>query len=90
MKKNIANTAQWHANLLQRLTQDIPEIRPAFLSSETFLILNSLRGFRYFFRHAYGANIEYNQLKLNLDKALKIKEYLDKDCDSFINKIAAE
>ncbi|TVQ43363.1 MAG: hypothetical protein EA365_12780 [Gloeocapsa sp. DLM2.Bin57] len=89
-ENNITNTAQWHANLLTRLSQNIPGIRPAFLTEETFLILNSLRGFRHFFRHAYGANIEYDQLKINLDKALKLREYLAKDCDNFLKKIAAE
>ncbi len=89
-ENNITNTAQWHANLLTRLSQNIPEIRPAFLSEETFLILNSLRGFRHFFRHAYGADIEYIQLKINLDKALKLREYLDKDCDKFLQQISAK
>ena len=83
-ENNISNSSQWHANLLQRLTQDIPEIRPAFLSEETFLLLNSLRGFRHFFRHAYGANIEYNQLKINLDKAILVLVYLEQDYENFL------
>ena len=86
-ENNISNSAQWHANLLQRLTQDIPEIRPAFLAEETFLLLNSLRGFRHFFRHAYGANIEYNQLKINLDKAIIVLVYLEQDCENFLKQL---
>jgi hypothetical protein len=86
-ENNISNSAQWQANLLQRLTQDIPEIRPAFLSEETFLLLNSLRGFRHFFRHAYGANIEYNQLKINLDKAILVLVYLGQDCENFLKQL---
>ena len=69
------------------MTQDIPEIRPAFLSEKTFLLLNSLRGFRHFFRHAYGANIEYNQLKINLDKAILVLVYLGQDCENFVKQL---
>lgn len=86
-ENNISNSAQWHANLLQRLTQDIPEIRPAFLAEETFLLLNSLRGFRHFFRHAYGANIEYEQLNINLNKAILVLVYLEQDCENFLKKL---
>jgi len=86
-ENNISNSSQWHANLLQRLTQDIPEIRPAFLSEETFLLLNSLRGFRHFFRHAYGANIEYDQLKINLDKATLVVVCLEQDYENFLKQL---
>ncbi len=86
-ENNITDTAQWHSALLQRMTQNIPEIRPALLSPETFLILNGLRGFRHFFRHAYGTNIEYDQLQINLDKAMKLLPTLEQDIESFLEKL---
>jgi uncharacterized protein YutE (UPF0331/DUF86 family) len=86
-ENNITDTSQWHSALLQRMCQDIPEIRPALLSPETFLILNSLRGFRHFFRHAYGTSIEYEQLKINLDKALNLLPNLEKDLENFIEQL---
>jgi hypothetical protein len=89
-ENNISNSSQWHSLLLQRMMMDIPNIRPAFLSSNTHAILNNLRGFRHFFRHAYGANIEYKQLKINLDKALALKENLDVDIDQFLVRLGDE
>ncbi|MDV2999560.1 MAG: hypothetical protein N5P05_001166 [Chroococcopsis gigantea SAG 12.99] len=83
-ENNITDNQQWHTALLKRMTLDIPGIRPALISSETFLLLNSLRGFRHFFRHAYGTNIEYEQLKLNLDKSRKVFAHLQKDIQEFI------
>lgn len=71
-ENHIADTSRWHSLLLRRMSQEIPEIRPALISQETYNILDSLRGFRHFFRHAYNAAIEYNQLKSNLDKALNL------------------
>ena len=87
-ENNISNSGQWHSLLLQRMAIEIPNIRPAFLTSKTYSILNSLRGFRHFFRHAYGATIEYSQLKSNLDKSLELVKYLDSDLNQFINKLS--
>ncbi|NMG59419.1 hypothetical protein E1H12_13050 [Geitlerinema sp. P-1104] len=71
-ENNISDSSQWHHLLLRRMTVDVPEIRPAFLDSETYAVLNSLRGFRHFFRHGYGTTIDYQQLQPNLEKALNL------------------
>lgn len=89
-ENNITDTARWHTALLQRMTQEITEIRPALLSGETYKLLNGLRGFRHFFRHAYGAKIEYEQLKINLDKAVNLLPSLATDIERFIQKLEGE
>jgi len=45
-----------------------------------------LRGFR----RAYGATIEYAQLKINLDKALNLKANLDADIHHFLRRLSDE
>ncbi len=82
-ENQIADTARWHSLLLQRMSQEIPGIRPAFLAQEGYLLLNSLRGFRHFFRHAYGVPIDYEQLQINLNKARQLYSYLEQDLDRF-------
>lgn len=67
---------------------DIPEIRPALLSPETYSILNSLRGFRHFFLHAYDATLEYEPLKTNLDKSLNLFSYFESDVNQFIFRLS--
>lgn len=89
-ENNISDSSQWHSLLLQRMSTEIPGIRPPFLTPETYKLLNSLRGFRHFFRHAYGVSIEYNQLKTNLDKSLNLLENLNSDLKSFIAKLSNE
>jgi hypothetical protein len=86
-ENNITDTPQWHSALLRRMSQNIPEIRPFFISVSTYEILNSLRGFRHFFRHAYGVDLEYEQLKINLFKALALLPNLEKDIEIFLEKI---
>lgn len=87
-ENNITETAKFHIALSTRMTQTIPGICPSLISQETFLILNSLRGFRHFFRHAYGTPIEYEQLKNNLDKSMNLLPILEEDVDDFLEKIA--
>lgn len=87
-ENQVTDTSRWHSVLLRRMNQEIPEIRPALISQETFNLLNSLRGFRHFFRHAYNTAIEYEQLKSNLDKALSLSPNLKKDLKTFLEQIA--
>jgi len=87
-ENHIADTQQWHTALLNRMTVPIPRICPAFISSETAALLNGLRGFWHFFRHAYGTNIDYEQLKINLDRARKINSNLEKDIEIFFQQWA--
>ncbi|MBC6422836.1 MAG: hypothetical protein GDA43_17860 [Hormoscilla sp. SP5CHS1] len=86
-ENQITDTARWHSVLLQRMTQDIPGIRPRLLSESSYLNLNNLRGFRHFFRHAYGVNIDYEQLAMNLDKARLLDPSLTQDVENFLKQV---
>jgi hypothetical protein len=86
-ENQITDTARWHSALLQRMTQEVEGIRPALLSQETYSTLNSLRGFRHFFRHAYGVPIDYAQLKINLDKAQSLQPRLRQDIECFLEAL---
>jgi len=86
-ENQITDTARWHSALLQRMTQEVEGIRPALLSQETYLNLNALRGFRHFFRHAYGVPIDYAQLKINLDKARRLSPGLAQDIEKFLEAL---
>ncbi|MGK7933872.1 MAG: hypothetical protein AB4041_20920 [Microcystaceae cyanobacterium] len=87
-ENNIADTAKWHSLLLQRMSQKIEGVRPAVLSEETYLLLNSLRGFRHFFRHAYGTPLEYELLKPNLTKAIRLFSCLEADINQFMRQLS--
>lgn len=82
--ENSVSGAEWHRSILLRLSQPVLGIRPALLSEETFDVMNRLRGFRHFIRHAYGADIEITQLNSNLDLAVKLRTLLPQDVESFL------
>lgn len=89
-ENHISDTARWHTTLLQRMSIEIPGVRPAVVSSESHHLLNGLRGFRHFFRHAYGADIEYPQLTINLDKAQALRPLFDADIARFFASLQGD
>jgi AraC-like DNA-binding protein len=82
-ENNISDSAQWHSRLLQRMTQAVEGVRPAVIRQDSYLQLNSLRGFRQFFRHAYGVTEELAKLSSNLEQARLLKPLLNTDLDAF-------
>ena len=86
-ENQLSDTARWHSILLQRMSQEIPGIRPVLLSRESYLLLNSLRGFRHFFRHAYGVPIDYEQLQINLNKSRQLCPCLEQDLNQFFEAL---
>ncbi|MEO0533550.1 MAG: hypothetical protein AAF215_06740 [Cyanobacteria bacterium P01_A01_bin.123] len=89
-ENHISDSARWPSALLQRMMQDVPGIRPAVISLETFTHLNGLRGFRHFFRHAYEVPINYEQLIINLKLAEAILPQLEQDITTFLSKLEAD
>lgn len=90
-ENQVGTTGEWHRILLLRLSQPVDGIRPAFLSEESFDLLNQLRSFRHMFRHAYGTEIELSQLQPNIDIALRAVNAISRDISSFLdqfNKLA--
>ncbi|MEB3337725.1 MAG: hypothetical protein VKJ46_09700 [Leptolyngbyaceae bacterium] len=83
-ENNVSDASQWHSLLLKRMMQSVPGVRPALLSMESYDLLNSLRAFRHFFRHAYGVPLDFLQLQSNLNKAMQVKPQLDQDVDRFL------
>jgi hypothetical protein len=86
-ENNISDTTRWHSLLLQRMTQPVQGIRPAVISADSYELLNALRAFRHFFRHAYGVAIDFAQLHSNLDKALRLQPILEQDIQRFLDAL---
>jgi len=89
-ENNISDVARWHSALLQRMMQEIPGIRPAVLSFDTYTALNSLRGFRHFFRHAYEVPLNYELLMVNFKLAQEVLPQLEQDIQLFLEAIKSE
>jgi len=86
-ENQISERLDWHKRLLIRMTEDIPNIRPALFSQESFILLDELRGFRQWFRHAYSYKIESDKLSIVLKKADKLRAIYKMDIQNFFQKI---
>ena len=86
-ENRIGTSSEWHRVLLLRLSQPVEGIRPAFLSEDSFDLLNQLRSFRHMFRHAYGTEIELSQLQSNINTALQAKHSVEQDINQFLENL---
>ena len=59
-ENKIDDLGSFHKELLIRMET---EIRPAVLSKESFVLLDKLRAFRHFVRHAYDVELDHQQLQ---------------------------
>ena len=86
-ENRIGTSSEWHRVLLLRLSQPVEGIRPAFLSEDSFDLLNQLRSFRHMFRHAYGTDIKLRQLEPNIDMALQVSKLISEDIKQFLEDL---
>lgn len=82
---HIDDSTQWHTLLLKRMSLDIPDIRLAVISQETYIMLDELRRFRHMFRNAYVLKFDPDRLRLVVRDALRLETLYPPDILSFQN-----
>ena len=73
-EKLIENMSNFPKELLTRMNTEVPKIRPAVISNKSLLLLDKIRAFRHFIRHAYDCELDERELAL-IQKRLQ-EEYL--------------
>jgi hypothetical protein len=82
-ENEIRDASQWHAELLRRMTLDIPGLRPRFVSPEAYDLLDELRRFRHVFRSAYTMTLDLERLAVVLKKAHELERIYPQDFKHF-------
>jgi len=62
-ENHLEDTTQYHIELLRRMATEVNGIRPAILSDPSLKVLDKLRSFRHFIRHAYDYELDVEELK---------------------------
>ncbi|HID11324.1 MAG TPA: hypothetical protein EYP17_08505 [Candidatus Latescibacteria bacterium] len=88
-ENRIEERAKYHRELLWRMKISIEGVRPALLSEESYKLLDSLRAFRHFFRHAYSYELDPKKVALVLEDALKLKGLYQREIESFLKQLQA-
>jgi len=88
-ENNIEDKTRYHAELLKRMALTIEGVRPAFLSRDSFVLLDNLRSFRHFFRHAYSYDLDERKVRIVLEDAEKLRELYARDVEGFLKSLAS-
>jgi hypothetical protein len=91
LEGSVPQGADWHQQLLDTMTLEIPSVRPAVLSPGSAQPLRKLLAFRHFFRHAYAVALDPEQLASVRQAALALRAPLGRDLDdldAFLEKLA--
>ena len=85
--ENRLDPAQWHAQLLRRMTLDLPGIRPRVIDATARGHLEKLRSFRHFFRHNYGVPLRWPEIELVLAAYDAGASEMDVCLDRFLSEV---
>uniref|UniRef100_A0A832GKN4 HepT-like domain-containing protein n=1 Tax=Caldimicrobium thiodismutans TaxID=1653476 RepID=A0A832GKN4_9BACT len=89
-ENQIEDLSKYHLELLKRMTYDLSPLRPAVLSQESFDLLNELRKFRHFLRHAYSVELDLISLKRLKDMVREKFVVVERDLDNFRDYLEGE
>src|SRR4030067_1096348 len=87
-ENHIQDKTKYHMELLKRMTLSIEGVRPQLLSQESYILLDNLRSFRHFFRHAYSYEIDVRKVRIVLDDADKLREMFKKNVEIFFENLS--
>lgn len=86
-ENQIEEKSHYHLELLKRMTISVEGVRPALLGEENYRLLDSLRAFRHFFRHAYTYELDERKVKIVLEDAQKLKAVYRSEIDHFLKML---
>lgn len=86
-ENQVEDIARYHKELLKRMSLQIDGVRPALLSEETFKILDELRAFRHFFRHAYTYELKYEKVKPIIQSIDKLRGLYKGEIERFLREL---
>jgi hypothetical protein len=86
-ENNIDDDAGWHAEVMRRLTLDLPEIRPAVFLEADLAQLRELRGFRHMIVHAYDLVLDHVRMKALLMRVSALFKHLESRYAAFFDSV---
>jgi len=89
-ENHLDKRGEYHERLIERMTLDLPGVRPAFLPLDHRDDIRDLKGFRHLFRHAYDIQLRRDRLA-DLSRATRrVATAFPGWCTSFIDAVARQ
>jgi len=79
----------YHEKLIERLSLDLPEIRPAFLPPTARASVRELKAFRHLFRHAYDLELRRERVEPLAASAADIASEFPRWIEAFVTRVEA-
>ncbi|GIV19151.1 MAG: hypothetical protein KatS3mg023_0902 [Armatimonadota bacterium] len=76
--------------LLQRMSIEVPTIRPRVLSPQSMALLDELRAFRHVFQHSYSYSMDPQKVAMLQDKVLAGWQRVEEDIARFEEFLKAQ
>lgn len=76
-------SSDWHKRLLRSMSEPIDKLRPAVISHETEMLLQDFLGFRHVFRNIYGFRLDWDRIRVLLEKMPKAARRFKADIEQF-------
>jgi hypothetical protein len=73
----------WHRDLLEQMSREMPEERPAVLSPHTVALLNDFLAFRHLIRSLYAFELDVERLRYLVDRLPEALSHAKGDLESF-------
>jgi hypothetical protein len=76
--------SRWHQELIERMSNSLPGVRPAVLTTQTAERMKAFRGFRHVFHHTYGTEMNWKQMQPLWHDAINMLNVFTADIENFI------
>jgi len=86
-ENHLEKTGRYHDTLIERVTLELKEIRPAFLPADAVRDVRELKGFRHLFRHAYDLDLDPVRVTAAAENATHCVDEFDDWCRSFLKTV---
>ncbi|OKH17691.1 hypothetical protein [[Limnothrix rosea] IAM M-220] len=75
--------SNWHKQLLNQMLTEVPDIRPAIISENTYETLDELRRFRHVVRKIYAYDLDQELILSLAEKSINVFSPFKQDIHSF-------
>ncbi len=89
-ENRIEDSSGYHRGLLQRMSIEVPTIRPRVLSLQSMALLDELRAFRHVFRHSYSYSLDPQRVAMLREKVLAGWQQVEEDISRFEEFLKAQ